>query len=71
MQNKAALFKDVEEAEQDQVCTLGFLILGVSLFVVVQSKHVYPDLLLARILFSVGGAACSTVRSTKDPSVSD
>ena len=39
--------------------TLGFLIIGLSLFFVVQARHVYPDLLLARILFSMGGAAAS------------
>ena len=50
------------ETEETQVCTLGFFILGVSFFVVVQTNNVYPDLLLARILFSIGGSASSTVQ---------
>lgn len=40
-----------------QVCTIGYAIVGISLFVFVQAKNVYPDLLLARMFFSVGGAA--------------
>lgn len=39
------------------VCVLGYTIVGVSLFLFVQAKNVYPQLLLARMLFSVGGAA--------------
>lgn len=35
--------------------------MGVSLFVFVQAKNVYPDLLLARMFFSIGGAATSTM----------
>ena len=40
-----------------QVCFLGFTIIGVSLFVTVQAKNVYPQLLLARMFFALGGAA--------------
>lgn len=43
------------------VCVLGYLIVGVSLFVFVQADNVYPQLLLARIFFSIGGAATSTM----------
>lgn len=43
------------------VCVLGYLIVGVSLFVFVQANNVNPQLLLARIFFSVGGAATSTM----------
>lgn len=39
------------------VCSLGYLIVGISLFVFVQARNVYPQLLLARMLFSIGGAA--------------
>jgi MFS family permease len=39
------------------VVVMGYTIVGVSLFVFVQAKNVYPDLLLARMFFSVGGAA--------------
>jgi len=39
------------------VCVLGYTIVGLSLFLFVQSRNVYPQLLLARMLFSVGGAA--------------
>lgn len=39
------------------VCALGYLIVGVSLLVFVQAKNVYPQLLVARMLFSIGGAA--------------
>jgi MFS family permease len=39
------------------VCVLGYTIVGLSLLLFVQARNVYPQLLLARILFSVGGAA--------------
>lgn len=39
------------------VCVAGYTIVGISLFIFVQARNVYPQLLLARILFSVGGAA--------------
>ena len=43
--------------------------MGISLFVLVQSKHVYPDLLLARMFFSIGGAATSTMVTAVLPSM--
>lgn len=43
------------------VCFAGYLIVGVALFLFVQAKHVYPDLLLGRLLFSLGGSAASTM----------
>ena len=46
-----------------QVCVLGYAIIGVSLFVTVQAKNVYPHLLLARIFFALGGAATYVHRS--------
>lgn len=39
------------------VAVLGYLIIGVALVVFVQAKHVYPDLVLARILFAIGASA--------------
>ncbi|KAI9841359.1 MAG: hypothetical protein M1837_000742 [Sclerophora amabilis] len=43
------------------VCVLGYAIVGVALFLFVQAKNVYPQLLLARLFFSLGGAATSTM----------
>ena len=39
------------------VCSIGYLVVGLALFLLVQAKNVYPQLLLARIFFSLGGAA--------------
>jgi MFS family permease len=39
------------------VCGLGYAIVGISLVVLVQSRNVYPQLLLARMGFSLGGSA--------------
>jgi MFS family permease len=39
------------------VCVLGYAIVGISLLLFVQARNVYPQLLLARMLFGVGGAA--------------
>jgi MFS family permease len=39
------------------VCLLGYSIVGLSLLLFVQARNVYPQLLLARMLFSIGGAA--------------
>jgi MFS family permease len=39
------------------VAVVGYAVVGVSLFVFVQARNVYPELLLGRLLFSVGGAA--------------
>jgi MFS family permease len=43
------------------VAVVGYLVIGVSLMLLVQSRNVYPQLLLGRMVFSVGGAACSTM----------
>ncbi|KAI9670953.1 MAG: hypothetical protein M1831_005038 [Alyxoria varia] len=59
------------------VAVFGYAIVGLSLFVFVQARNVYPELLLARLLFSVGGAATSTMVTatlptmTTDTSTSD
>lgn len=43
------------------VCVIGYAIIGLSLLVITQVHNVYPQLLLARLLFSVGGAATATM----------
>ncbi|KAK5171769.1 uncharacterized protein LTR77_003405 [Saxophila tyrrhenica] len=43
------------------VAVVGYCIVGLSLICLVQSQNVYPDLLVARLGFSIGGAACSTM----------
>jgi MFS family permease len=39
------------------VAVVGYAIVGISLIVFVQARNVYPQLLFARLLFSLGGAA--------------
>ena len=43
------------------VTVMGYGIIGLSLFVFVSAKNIYPQLLLARLFFSLGGAATSTM----------
>lgn len=40
---------------------MGYTIIGVALLLFVQAKNVFPQLLLARLFFSIGGAATSTM----------
>lgn len=40
---------------------MGYSIIGVALLLFVQAKNVFPQLLLARLFFSIGGAATSTM----------
>lgn len=51
------------------VSVVGYAIVGVSLFAFVQARNVYPQLLLARLLFSVGGAAITTMVTAILPSM--
>jgi len=51
------------------VAVIGYCIVGLSLFGLVQSKNLYPELLVARLAFSVGGAACSTMVTAVLPSM--
>ncbi|KAL3465325.1 major facilitator superfamily domain-containing protein [Aspergillus heterothallicus] len=44
-----------------QVCTAGYTIIALALVLLVQAKNIYPQLLLGRLLFSLGGAAVSTM----------
>ena len=39
------------------VAVIGYSVIGLSLFLFVQARNVYPQLLLARILFAVGATA--------------
>lgn len=43
------------------VAVAGYCIVGLSLISLVQSENVYPELLVGRLGFSLGGAACSTM----------
>lgn len=43
------------------VAVTGYVIVGLSLIALVKSSDVYPELLVGRLAFSVGGAACSTM----------
>jgi MFS family permease len=39
------------------VAVMGYSIVGIALWILVQAKNVYPQLLFARVLFSLGGSA--------------
>ncbi|KAF2484136.1 major facilitator superfamily domain-containing protein [Neohortaea acidophila] len=43
------------------VAVFGYCVIGLSLIGLVQAENVYPELLVARLMFSIGGAACSTM----------
>ncbi|PYI35050.1 MFS general substrate transporter [Aspergillus indologenus CBS 114.80] len=51
------------------VCVAGYGIIAIALVVFVQAKNVYPQLLLGRLLFSLGGAAVSTMVTAVLPAV--
>ncbi|KAF7191397.1 hypothetical protein HII31_07420 [Pseudocercospora fuligena] len=51
------------------VAVTGYCIVAFSLVCLVQSTNVYPELLLGRLLFSLGGAACSTMVTAVLPSM--
>ncbi|KAE8346877.1 hypothetical protein BDV24DRAFT_51620 [Aspergillus arachidicola] len=51
------------------VCVAGYGIIAVALVVFVQAKNVYPQLLLGRLLFSIGGSAVSTMVTAVLPTV--
>ncbi|KAI5203488.1 hypothetical protein E4T42_09095 [Aureobasidium subglaciale] len=51
------------------VAVMGYLVIGASLMLLVQSHNVYPQLLIGRMAFSVGGAACSTMVTAILPSM--
>jgi MFS family permease len=51
------------------VAVMGYCIVALSLACLVQSTNVYPELLLARMGFSVGAAACTTMVTAVLPSM--
>ncbi|EXJ57072.1 hypothetical protein A1O7_07416 [Cladophialophora yegresii CBS 114405] len=51
------------------VCVSAYLIICLALVLFVQAKNVYPQLLLARLFFSLGGAAASTMVTAIIPAV--
>lgn len=51
------------------MCTAGFTIIALALALFVQAKNVYPQLLLGRLLFSIGGSAVSTMVTAILPSI--
>lgn len=51
------------------VAVLGYAIVGVALWVFVQARNVYPELLLARVLFSLGASATATMVTAILPSM--
>ncbi|KAJ5085731.1 hypothetical protein N7532_010502 [Penicillium argentinense] len=51
------------------VCTVGYAVIAVALVLFVQAKNVYPQLLLGRLLFSIGGSAVSTMVTAVLPTV--
>ncbi|KAB5516915.1 hypothetical protein GE09DRAFT_1158892 [Coniochaeta sp. 2T2.1] len=53
------------------VAVIGYSVIGVSLFLFVQARNVYPQLLLARILFAVGATAAATMVTAILPSLTD
>ncbi|KAK0645848.1 hypothetical protein B0T16DRAFT_428837 [Cercophora newfieldiana] len=53
------------------VAVVGYTIIGLSLFLFVQARNVYPQLLLARILFAVGATAAATMVTAILPSLTD
>ena len=52
-----------------QVCVLGYTIIALALVLFVQAHNVFPQLLLARMFFSIGGAASSTMVTAILPSM--
>ncbi|KAK4039944.1 hypothetical protein C8A01DRAFT_36077 [Parachaetomium inaequale] len=53
------------------VAVVGYGVIGLSLFLFVQARNVYPQLLLARIFFAVGATAAATMVTAILPSLTD
>ncbi|KAM5351260.1 hypothetical protein ACJ41O_003983 [Fusarium nematophilum] len=53
------------------VAVIGYAVIGVSLALFVQARAVYPQLLLARVLFAVGASAAATMVTAILPSLTD
>ena len=59
----------VTNGDPKQVCTIGYAIIALALVLFVQATNVYPQLLLGRLLFSLGGSAVSTMVTAVLPTV--
>ncbi|QUC19291.1 uncharacterized protein UV8b_03532 [Ustilaginoidea virens] len=53
------------------VSVISYAIIGIALVLFVQAKNVYPQLLLARILFAVGASAAATMVTAILPSMTE
>ncbi|KAK4106188.1 hypothetical protein N658DRAFT_438384 [Parathielavia hyrcaniae] len=53
------------------VAVTGYAVIGLALFLFVQARNVYPQLLLARLLFAVGASAAATMVTAILPSLTD
>ncbi|KAL2257844.1 hypothetical protein VTK26DRAFT_9105 [Humicola hyalothermophila] len=53
------------------VAVAGYVVIGLALFLFVQARNVYPELLLARIFFAVGATAAATMVTAILPSLTD
>ncbi|RGP67778.1 mfs transporter [Fusarium longipes] len=53
------------------VAVIGYAVIGLSLVLFVQATNVYPQLLLARVLFAVGASAAATMVTAILPSLTD
>ncbi|KAK4155181.1 hypothetical protein C8A00DRAFT_13778 [Chaetomidium leptoderma] len=53
------------------VAVVGYIIIGLALFLFVQARNVYPQLVLARIFFAVGATAAATMVTAILPSLTD
>ncbi|KAG5983392.1 hypothetical protein E4U43_006278, partial [Claviceps pusilla] len=53
------------------VAVMGYGIIGIALGLFVQARNVYPQLLLARIMFAVGASAAATMVTAILPSLTD
>ncbi|MCJ1359786.1 MAG: hypothetical protein MMC33_009789 [Icmadophila ericetorum] len=51
------------------VAVMGYSIVGLALILFVQARNVFPELLLARLFFSIGGAATATMVTAILPSM--
>ena len=52
------------------MCVIGYAIIALALVLFVQAQNVYPQLLLARLLFSIGASAASTMVTAVLPTMS-
>ncbi|KAK4123299.1 hypothetical protein N657DRAFT_597752 [Parathielavia appendiculata] len=53
------------------VAVTGYAVIGLALLLFVQARNVYPQLLLARLLFAVGASAAATMVTAVLPSLTD